>query len=87
MKLLVAVLALVGTALAQDPVPGFDPIEAPKKTSSLKAGDTFEIKWDPAPAEHDDDKVDIVLLAGKDPGHLNAVPKPIAGMAVLFAPR
>jgi hypothetical protein len=65
MKLLVTLLALSGAALAQDPVAGFYPIAALKKTSSLKAGDTFEIKWDPAPAETAGEPVDICYSRGR----------------------
>jgi hypothetical protein len=79
MKFILSVVALAGVVLAQDPVPGFDPIQAPTKASSLKAGDSFTIKWEAAPADTANEPVDIILLGGADPQHLAALGDPIVG--------
>jgi hypothetical protein len=73
---LAALLALAGAALAQ--VDGFDAITSPPEGSTLKAGDTFAIVWEPAPAELDEELVDIILLAGSSPSTLDAVEPAIA---------
>jgi hypothetical protein len=71
-----ALLAFAGAALAQ--VEGFDAITSPPKDTTMKAGATFEIVWEPAPTEFDNELIDILLLAGSSPSTLNVVDTPIA---------
>ena len=73
---IVTLLGLAGAALAQ--VAGFDAITSPPESSTLKAGETFSIVWEAAPANLNDELIDIVLLAGGSPSTLSAVDPPIA---------
>jgi hypothetical protein len=77
-----ALLGLAGAALAQ--VAGFDAITSPPQGSTLKAGETFKIVWEAAPAALDTSLVDIVLLAGGSPSTLSPVDPPIASMLLFI---
>lgn len=70
------ILGLAAAALAQ--TAGFDAITSPAEGSTLQAGETFQIVWEAAPAELDNELIDIVLLAGATPSTLSVVEPPIA---------
>ncbi|RDA94149.1 hypothetical protein CP533_6589 [Ophiocordyceps camponoti-saundersi (nom. inval.)] len=71
MRVAFSIAALVATVFAQDP--NFNPIYKPTQDEVVPAGSVYPITWKAISHNGPEDKINIVLLAGKDQNSLDPV--------------